>query len=186
MKKGYRITILLVITMSLMVFGCRTGQFLSPTFTATPTHTATPTITLTNTPTLTATPTFTATVSQTPSPLPTSTPKTFYITHYLFYADRYSSPCPNYDHSIYNIEWNAQNLLVFTIEGNFKIIRPSQLQLWCVGATHTWIGKLSYGPYTFDSDPASPLRFMVTPDGYKYAGGKGTVYYLYGPAVSFP
>ena len=186
MNSKHRNALILVLALSLLVSGCAPGQFLGPTFTPTPTRTLTPTTTPTSTPTRTATPTFTPTVTQTPSPLPTSTPKLFVINYYLYDPDPYSQPCPNYNHSIYNIAWNSQGMLVFTLEDNFSIIRPSQWELWCMGATHTWMGKLQYGDYTFDSDPVSPLRFMITPDGYKYVGGTGTVYYLYGPSVSFP
>jgi hypothetical protein len=54
---------------------------------------------------------------------------------------------------------------------------------WCRGAKHTWIGRLTYEGYTFDSDDADPLQFMVTEKGYIYVKGKGMVTMPDGKAV---
>jgi hypothetical protein len=59
-------------------------------------------------------------------------------------------------------------------------------QLWCNGATHTWVGTLSYQGYIFTSDDLSPLQFMVTEEGYKYVGGKGTIKMPDGTTVNLP
>ena len=66
---------------------------------------------------------------------------------------------------------------IFEARGGSGIsIRKGRLVLWCYGAKHTWIGKLTYAGYTFDSDKDDPLQFMVDEDkGYVYVKGKGTV-----------
>lgn len=43
------------------------------------------------------------------------------------------------------------------------------------GAIHTLKGKVQFYRYEFDSEAEDPLVFQVTPSGYKYLKGKGTV-----------
>jgi len=57
---------------------------------------------------------------------------------------------------------------------------------WCRGAKHTWIGRITYEGYTFDSDDADPLQFMVNEKGYIYVKGKGMVTMPDGKAVKLP
>jgi hypothetical protein len=59
--------------------------------------------------------------------------------------------------------------------------------IWADGVTHTWIGKVSYQRYVFDSDSSKPLIFRVDKDnGYTYVGGKGTVTSPEGKSTSLP
>jgi hypothetical protein len=59
--------------------------------------------------------------------------------------------------------------------------------LWCYGAKHTWIGKLTYAGYTFASDENDPLQFVVDKNkGYAYIKGKGAVTLPDGTIVPLP
>ena len=59
--------------------------------------------------------------------------------------------------------------------------------IWADGVTHTWIGKVSYERYVFDSDQTKPLIFRVDKDnGYTYVGGKGTVTSPDGKSTTLP
>jgi tetratricopeptide (TPR) repeat protein len=72
---------------------------------------------------------------------------------------------------------------IFKAEGDAYEFRGKTLPVcndkmtpFCYGARHTWVGRLVFGGYIFDSDKDDPLRFMVTRDkGYVYIKGKGTV-----------
>jgi hypothetical protein len=57
---------------------------------------------------------------------------------------------------------------------------------WCNGAKHTWIGKVSYNGYVFDSDENSPLQFKLDKSGYVYIAGKGSVTMPDGTTVTLP
>ncbi len=49
---------------------------------------------------------------------------------------------------------------------------------WCVkkgGAIHKIVGKVSMFCYEYDSDPRDPLTFRVTPEGYEFLYGIGSV-----------
>ena len=51
-----------------------------------------------------------------------------------------------------------------------------QMQIFCYGAQHTWLGTLTYKDHIINSNPDDPLRFEVSQTGdYKYLGGKGSV-----------
>jgi len=59
--------------------------------------------------------------------------------------------------------------------------------IWADGVTHTWIGKVKYQGYLFDSDAGKPLAFRVDKDnGYTYVGGKGTVTAPDGKSTTLP
>ena len=58
---------------------------------------------------------------------------------------------------------------------------------WADGVTHTWIGKVKYEGYLFESDAGKPLVFRVDKDnGYTYVGGKGTVTAPDGKSTTLP
>ncbi len=57
---------------------------------------------------------------------------------------------------------------------------------WCNGAKHTWIGKVPYSGYVFDSDEKSPLQFKVDKSGYVYVAGKGSVTMPDGTTITLP
>jgi len=74
----------------------------------------------------------------------------------------------------------------FGVGGQISIIN-GQHTLWCYGAKHTWIGKLTYAGYTFDSDKDSPLQFVIDKDtGYLYVKGQGTVIFPNGKVKKLP
>jgi hypothetical protein len=52
--------------------------------------------------------------------------------------------------------------------------KDGNIEVFCPGALHTWVGTLTYSGYTFASDSTRPLQFTVG-NGYAYIGGKGTV-----------
>jgi hypothetical protein len=59
--------------------------------------------------------------------------------------------------------------------------------MWGHGAKHTWIGKIKYQGYIFESDSKEPLQFKVDNDlGYIYLAGKGTVTFPDGHQVILP
>lgn len=59
--------------------------------------------------------------------------------------------------------------------------------VWADGVTHTWIGKVRYQNFVFDSDANKPLVFRVDKDnGYTYVSGKGTVTTPDGQVTSLP
>ncbi len=143
----------------------------TPTFTPVP-PTATP-IPPTATPTLVPpTPTFT------PVP-PTATPAPFAIQDKAFEAD-YKGACET-DAKIMAVHGTS-----FSVKGSVSI-RDGRFTLWCYGAKHTWIGKLTYAGYTFASDANDPLQFVVDQyKGYAYVKGKGTVTFPDGTTVTLP
>lgn len=132
------------------------------------------------TPTVTATATaaFTLTPSQTPLPTATATPKFFIITDSAF-EPSYKNSCTS-DVRITGVEGTR-----FTIKGTIAFVQGG-LVWWCYDAKHTWIGTLTYAGYTFASDADDPLQFMVTPKGYVYVKGKGTVTLPGGSVVALP
>ncbi|MFM8320636.1 MAG: NPCBM/NEW2 domain-containing protein, partial [Chloroflexota bacterium] len=66
-------------------------------------------------------------------------------------------------------------------------IRNNKLLFWCYGAKHTWLGTLTYHGYTFASEAADPLTFVVDAAlGYRYAGGSGTVTFPDGSQYTLP
>jgi len=73
-----------------------------------------------------------------------------------------------------------------TITGGSMGVVNGKDAFWCSGAKHTWLGRLIYAGYTFDSDAARPLQFMPTAGGYLYLTGQGTVTYPNGTKVTFP
>lgn len=74
----------------------------------------------------------------------------------------------------------------FGVGGQISI-RNGQYTLWCYGAKHTWIGKLTYAGYTFDSDKDKPLQFVIDKDkGYLYVKGQGTVTFPNGKVKKLP
>jgi hypothetical protein len=71
---------------------------------------------------------------------------------------------------------NDKGQLVNATDSGIISIRNGKNVLWGYGAKHTWIGKLTYAGYTFDSDANNPLQFMVDKyKGYIYIKGKGKV-----------
>ena len=74
----------------------------------------------------------------------------------------------------------------FRVKGSVPICNGS-FTAWCYGIKHTWIGKLTYAGYTFDSNEKRPLQFTVDKDkGYLYVKGKGTVKTPNGEIVKLP
>jgi hypothetical protein len=125
----------------------------------------------THTPRPTATPTATRTPLASPTPTqlpPTPTPKFFALTDSAFEAN-YKDTCET-DVTITAVQGTS-----FTVKGKISM-RNSQWVLWCYGAKHTWIGTLTYAGFTFTSDAADPLQFVIDQKrGYVYLGGKGSV-----------
>jgi len=65
--------------------------------------------------------------------------------------------------------------------------KNGKLILWGYGARHTWIGRVVYKGYIFQSDEDNPLQFKIVKDeGYKYVKGKGSVTFPSGKKVSLP
>jgi hypothetical protein len=92
----------------------------------------------------------------------------FAIKHEKFKPD-YEGTC-NTDVKVASVEGDGLYVL-----GKISI-RDGYHTLWCYGAKHIWIGKLSYAGYIFDSDKKYPLQFTVSKDkGYLFLKGKGTV-----------
>ena len=140
-------------------------------------------------PTLTAippTPTPTSTPTPTPTPVPpTATPKPepLVIKGDAFEADSQSA-CNNVDVAITDVV--GDGLRIQVLSGSIAI-RDGGLTIWCYGAKHTWMGKLTYGGYTFDSDEDSPLQFTLdSRKGYTYLSGKGNVTQPDGKIVELP
>ena len=76
---------------------------------------------------------------------------------------------------------SGQVMTTFTPDGG------SSQNIWADGVTHTWIGRVSYNGYVFDSDQKQPLSFRVDKDhGYSYVGGKGTVTAPDGKSTTLP
>jgi predicted component of type VI protein secretion system len=148
----------------------------------TPTPTATPTPTPTATPTPTPVPP-TATPTPTPVP-PTATPKPepLVLQGEAFEADVQDS-C-SVDVAI--TEVIGDGLRIKVLSGSIPI-RQGGLTIWCYGAKHTWMGNLTYGDYTFDSDDNSPLQFILDRvKGYIYLSGTGRVTQPNGKTVELP
>lgn len=166
------IVILFVVTLSFGLSACGPGQMFGPTYTPVPTHT--------NTPTRTPKPTQTPTPLPTSTPIPpTSTPAPFSIQNGEFEAS-YKDTCET-DVEIISVEGTS-----FRARGTISM-RNSQFVLWCYGAKHTWLGRLTYAGYTFSSETNTPLQFMVDKDrGYLYVAGDGTVTLPDGTIVNLP
>jgi hypothetical protein len=132
----------------------------------------------TPTETATATAAFTVTPSRTPLPTATATPKSFIITDSAF--------VPSYkEHCTSDVSITAVNGQKFTIKGTIAFTQAG-LTWWCYDARHTWIGTLTYAGFTFASDADDPLQFTITPKGYLYVKGKGTVTMPDGSVVTLP
>ncbi|MFN2218696.1 MAG: FHA domain-containing protein [Anaerolineae bacterium] len=147
-----------------------------------PTATATP---IPPTPTPTATPTPTQTPTPTPTPVPpTATPKPepLVLQGEAFEADVQDS-C-SVDVAI--TEVIGDGLRIKVLSGSIPI-RQNGLTIWCYGAKHTWMGNLTYGDYTFDSDDNNPLQFILDRiKGYTYLSGTGRVTQPDGKIVELP
>jgi hypothetical protein len=134
-------------------------------------------------PTLTPTPTATATPTPTPVP-PTATPKPepLVVQGEAFEADVQDS-C-SVDVAITEVVEGG--LRIEVLSGSIPI-RQGGLTIWCYGAKHTWIGNLTYGDYTFESDEDSPLQFILDRvKGYTYLAGTGSVVQPNGKTVELP
>jgi hypothetical protein len=119
--------------------------------------------------------------TSTPTPVPpTPKPKPFAIQDKAFEAD-YKGQCDS-DVDIVSVDGDSFNLNIRTLS-----MRGGRMTMWCYGAKHTWIGKLTYAGYTFNSDKDSPLQFMVDEyKGYVYLQGKGAVTLPDGTVVKLP
>ena len=149
--------VLILIILSMVLSSCAPGQVLGPSLT--------PTAVPTDTATATPLPTFTPAPTETP--LPTSTPIPFIIQDAKF--QKYQKQCST------NVNFTAVSGDSFTLTGGPIGVINGKLVLFCYGAKHTWLGTLTYAGYTFASDSNSPLQFTVTPEGYQYISGTGTV-----------
>jgi len=87
-----------------------------------------------------------------------------------------------------NVEfWMEHGKLATGARGGVLPIRDGKPVIWCHGAKHKWIGKITYKGYVFDSDKENPLQFRVDKDkGYVYVGGRGTVTLPDGRVVKLP
>jgi alpha-tubulin suppressor-like RCC1 family protein len=72
------------------------------------------------------------------------------------------------------------------ITGLMVINQSGEIVPWCNGATHTWMGNVTYNGYVFNSDENSPLQFRVEKDSYVYTDGSGTITLPDGSVVSLP
>ena len=127
-----------------------------------------------------------------PTPTPTSTPvpptatpmpEPLVIKGEAFEADVQDS-CGSTDVAITEVV--GDGLRIKVLSGSIAI-REGGLTIWCYGAKHTWIGNLTYGGHTFDSDENSPLQFILDQrDGYTYLSGKGSVTQPDGKIVELP
>jgi hypothetical protein len=132
--------------------------------------TPTPTATLTPTPTLT------------PKPTATPTPQPLSIEGEAFEAD-VQDTC-SVDVAITEVV--GEGLRIEVLSGSIRI-HQGGLTIWCYGAKHTWIGNLTYGGYTFESDESNPLQFILDRDeGYSYLSGQGSVVQPDGSSVQLP
>jgi hypothetical protein len=142
-----------------------------------PTSTPTP---IPPTATLTATPTPTPTL--TPRPTATPTPQPLVIEGEAFEAD-VQDTC-SVDVAITEVV--GDGLRIEILSGSIPI-RQGGLTIWCYGAKHTWIGNLTYGGYTFESDSDTPLQFILDiEEGYSYLSGEGRVVQPDGSGVKLP
>lgn len=92
----------------------------------------------------------------------------------------YNEPCKA-DVQIKSVKGSS-----FGVGGKISIIN-GQVAFWCYSAKHTWIDKLTYAGYTFDSDKDNPLQFVIDKDkGYLYVKGQGTVIFPNGKKVKLP
>jgi hypothetical protein len=146
----------------------------------TSTSTSTPTPTATSVPTSTSRPTNTPEPTNTPVP-PTATPKPFVIQATVFQPN-VSCDC-NTGVDITSVEGDTFGI---TVSSGVLSWCDGAWALWCKGATHRWIGTLSYAGYTFASDADNPLQFMVIQSGYLYIRGMGTVTFPDGTVYSLP
>jgi hypothetical protein len=72
------------------------------------------------------------------------------------------------------------------VEGKFLILLDGRPVADCYGAKHTWLGKLTYNGYTFESDVDDPLVFTyVRNKGYVHLRGKGRVVMPDGKVILF-
>jgi hypothetical protein len=123
-------------------------------------------------PPATKAPTNTAVPTETPLPptvTPTATPEPidYVITDPAFDVEVDDS-C-NGDIEIHGVEGDS-----FSVSGTIPMINSAWV-VWCYGAKHTWFGTLEYSGYTFASNEAAPLQFMITREGYRYVSGTGVV-----------
>jgi hypothetical protein len=175
-NKGLLIPFLAISLLLINGLACQTSTTIVKTpppeptnfYTSTPTFTSTPTLTATSTP---EPPTATPTVTPTPRP--------YAIFDDAFKAT-YNETCET-DIQITGIEGGS-----FNFKGTFTL-NSSGFALFCYNAKHTWIGRLTYAGYIFDSDADDPLQFMVTQnDGYVFLKGKGSVTQPDGKLVTLP
>jgi hypothetical protein len=150
----------IVTLMMLLVVGCGAVKPVEPT----------------STPTSTPLPAATATATAKPA---TATPKGLTIPAGVFPLDTEAS-CTT-DATIVGADDQG-----FKASGTISM-RAGVFALWCPGARHAWEGTLSSMGYTFASDAAQPLRFVVNADGsYTFIGGKGIVTQPDGQDVVLP
>ncbi|MGD8902237.1 MAG: FHA domain-containing protein [Anaerolineae bacterium] len=127
-------------------------------------------------------PTPTPTPTLTPRPTATPTPQPLSIEGEAFEAD-VQDTC-SVDVAITEVVGNG--LRIEVLSGSIRI-HQGGLTIWCYGAKHTWIGSLTYGGYTFESDPDTPLQFILDRDeGYSYLSGRGRVVQSDGSSVELP
>jgi hypothetical protein len=162
---------------------------LEPSLTPTPIP---PTLTPTQTPIPTPTP---VPPTATPTPVPptaTPTPVPPTVTPapepLVFKGEAFEADAPgtcSVDVAITEVI-GGDALRIEVLSGSIAI-REGGLTIWCYGAKHTWIGNLTYGGYTFDSDENSPLQFILDENtGYTYLTGKGSVVQPGGKIVEMP
>ena len=187
MLKERFVLIISVVSIFLIFSGCSIISSLSLTPTPVPpTMTATavpPTVTPTPVPpTSTATPVMPTATHTSPPPTATATPKQFAIQSSAFEADILEY-C-NTDIAITDAE--GDSIRIEVLSGTLSI-RDGRFAVWCYGAKHTWVGVLTYGNHTFNSDKDNPLQFTIDKDkGYVYIKGKGSVKLPDGQVIELP
>lgn len=144
MNTWKRISVILILGLSLVVSACGPGQIFSPTFTPTPTITLTPT----STPTPTPTPTPTLTPSPTPTPIGGGLGQ-------LVFAARRCQTWPSCDFSIYKYDLQSrQSSLLF--EGFYlEGISPDGNKLLVFSVAQ--VNPEKYELYTVNLDGSSPI-----------------------------
>jgi hypothetical protein len=112
------------------------------------------------------------TVTSIPTPANTSLSARYAIVDKAFEA-KYKGDC-NTDCQIKDVK--DDGFVISVEEGGGVSVIDGRPVVWGWGAKHTWLGKLTYAGYTFDSYSNDPLQFTVDKDkGYVYIKGTGTI-----------
>jgi hypothetical protein len=100
----------------------------------------------------------------------------------------------------YTIEWypvsgcSADGTLIVLAGGGLQSVGNVQYQMssagspsmWCEGLVHQFEDGAEISDWVFESEAGDPLRFEVTPDGYVYLEGTGSVTDADGKVTTLP